>query len=150
MSSDPDTSRGVPAAWSCGSYTLGHDMHYIQSRISLEDGPGEPRTIEAITDDGTITFSDGGSVWNHHPARLRAVLRQYGNDVLAGSRGVLRVAHDGGWYCFSVSNEPNPCRPETSGARPGESIIEELRRRGGILRSGAAVLAELTDPDARQ
>jgi hypothetical protein len=37
----------------------------------------------------------------------------------------------------------DPCDPDTAGTRPGESMLDELNRRGGFFRSGRAVLDEL-------
>jgi hypothetical protein len=109
----------------------------------LEDGPGTPQVVASVGGDGTVTFADGTSVWNHDPERLRAALEQCGADVVLSSHGVLLVPHGNGAYCFSVNPEPDPCRRETGEVRPGESIVDELLRRGGVLRSGRGVLAEL-------
>src|SRR5438128_1656577 len=59
----------------CGSYHPGHDVHVISA---LHGERGEPRTIRAIADDGTITFTDGSTAWNHDPARLRIILDRCG------------------------------------------------------------------------
>jgi hypothetical protein len=61
----------------------------------------EPRTIRSVADDGTITFADGSTVWNHHPARLRIILDRCGKVVHLGSR-LLTVPHGRvSEYCFS-------------------------------------------------
>lgn len=136
-------SEVLPAR-SCGNYRLGHDVHFIQVRLSGEDGPGEERTIVSVADDGMISFAQGAPVWNHDPERLRTVLAQHGDAVRLATKGVLRVPHDdGSAYCFSVADEPDPCRDDTAEVRPGESIVEELLRRGGVLRSARSVLDEL-------
>jgi hypothetical protein len=118
-------------------------MHYIQAKLSREDGPGVARTIESVADDGTITCTDGTRLWNHDPERLRALLAVHGNDVLLGTHGVLRVPNRDGAFCISVSDEPDPCRPETAATILGESIVDEILRRGGVVRRGADVVAEL-------
>ena len=142
MASDV-VSRVEPGpARSCGSYRVGHGMHFIQARLSREDGPGRRRAIDAVADDGTITFADGTTLWNHDPERLRVILGRYGAEVLVGSHGVLRVPNGDGAYCFSVTDEPDPCRPETGGTRANESFLDELLRRGGVVRSLPSVLAE--------
>jgi hypothetical protein len=134
--------------WTCGAYRLGHDVHYIQARLSGEDGPGEERTVTSVADDGMIAFLHGAPVWNHDPERLRTILAEHGYVVRLGSKGVLRVPRDdGGAYCFSVTDKPDPCREETAEVRPGESIVDELLRRGGVLRSGRSVLEELRSKD---
>jgi hypothetical protein len=131
----------IPRVRNCGSYTLGHDVHFIQARLSLRDGLGEYQSVKGVASDGTITFADGSSVWHHNPMRLRAALRRADNLARLGTHGVLRVASDEhSDYCFSVSLARDPCRPETAEDRPGETLFDELLRRGGGLRSVRDVL----------
>ena len=59
---------------------------------------------------------------------------------------VLRVPNDDGAYCISLCDEPDPCRPETATFHPGESIADELRRRGGVVRPAADLLAQTRPP----
>jgi hypothetical protein len=97
--------------------------------------------------DGTITFTDGSTVWNHDPFRLRVILDRCGHEVVLGSR-LLAVPHGKmSEYVFSVSDEPDPCDPDTADTRPGESILDELLRRGGFFRSGRSALNELGTED---
>ena len=138
-----DAARDVPPARICGAYRVGHDMHFIQARLSAEDGPGTARTVESVADDGTIICTDGTRLWNHDPSRLRTILEIHGMDVLLGTRGVLRVPNGAGAYCVSVTDQPDPCRPETGEVRPGESILDELIRRGGVVRAVSEVRSEL-------
>jgi hypothetical protein len=133
----------------CGSYRLGHDVHFIQVRLSSEDGARVAHSVESVGDDGTIVFADGTSCWNHDPERLRSILAVRGPDVTLGKFGVLRAPSSDGWYCFSVADAPDPCRPETAEVRPGESLVDELMRRGGVLRSTRQTGAE-TDPSPRR
>ena len=74
MTSGTPRQDGIPLVRSCGSYTFGHDVHFIQVKLSLHDGVGAYQPVEEVSSDGTITFADGVSVWNHNPARLRAAL----------------------------------------------------------------------------
>jgi hypothetical protein len=105
---------------------------------------GRPRTIRAVADDGTITSTDGSTRWNHDPARLRIILDRCGDELRLGPHGLLTVPHGRmSEYCFDTSREPDPCDPDTVGTRPGESFLDELHRRGGVLRSGRSVLEEL-------
>ena len=139
----PDRDQAVPRARCCGNYREGHDVHFIQVRLSLADGVGKACTIESVSDDGTIALSDGTHLWNHDPSRLRAIISRFGNAVRLGTYGVLRVPHPGGELCFSVREGPDPCRPETAEVREGESFMEEVTRRGGALRSLRSVVEEL-------
>jgi hypothetical protein len=127
--------RGIPYGIRCGSYTPGHDVHYIQARLSAEHGMGMPARIERVDDDGTIRFVDGSTLWNHDPERLRAILDRFGNDAFLMSRGVLRLPNGTGAYLICVAEAPDPCRADTATVIPGESLADELRRRGGFLRS---------------
>ena len=63
--------------------------------------------------------------------------------MLVGAYGVLQVPYEQGAYYFSVADEPDPCRPEIREPRPGESLADELLRRGGLFRSGQSVLDQL-------
>ena len=144
MTSDVPGANAIPPVRSCGSYTFGHDVHFIQAKLSLHDGVGAYQAVDGVGSDGTVTFADGSSVWHHNPARLRAALALAGGMARLGTHGMLRVASGGGaYYCFSVSQAPEPCRPDTAEHRPGESVVEELLRRGGVLRSGHDVLDEI-------
>lgn len=46
----------------------------------------------------------------------------------------MRVPNDEGAYLICVSEVADPCRPETADDIPGESIVDEILRRGGLLR----------------
>jgi hypothetical protein len=87
-------SRDLPPAKYCGSFRRGHDVHFIQARLTWELRCDEPHVVRRVTDDGTITFADGTRVWNHDPQRLRLVLARHGNEVLVGAYGVLQVPDD--------------------------------------------------------
>src|SRR6266567_1857146 len=72
MASDKSGGDGVrPLVHGCGSYYPGHDVHPM---TACRGDRGGPRTIRAVEDDGTITFTDGSTRWNHDPARLRVIL----------------------------------------------------------------------------
>ena len=50
-------------------------------------------------------------------------------------------------YCFNVSRERDPCDPDTVGARPGESILDNSTVGVAFFAAGRSVLDELGDPD---
>jgi len=56
------------------------------------------------------------------------------------SRFNRSVVVNGRWTCFSVSDERDPCDPDTAGTRRGESMLDELVRRGGFFRGGCSAL----------
>ncbi len=109
----------------------------------MGNGQGEPRTIEAVANDGKNTFTVGAPVWNHDPGRLRTGLSLYGREVRLIAPGVLRVPGKSGAYAFSVAAAPSPCLSDADVDHLGESIVEETLRRGGSLRNGRSVLAEM-------
>jgi hypothetical protein len=137
-----DINRGVPGK-RCGAFRPGHDMHYIQARLCSEAGPGVPSRVDRVDDDGTIHLADGTTVWNHDPEGVRKLLSARGNDVFVASHGVLRVPDETGAYMVCVSTAPDPCRPETAEVIPGESIRDEVLRRGGTIRK----ITRITDSD---
>ncbi len=150
MTSDSLGPDAIPPVLSCGSYTFGHDVHFIQAKLSLRDGVGFYQAVEKVGSDGTITFADGSSMWHHNPARLRAALALDGGMARLGTHGVLRVASaEGSSYCFSVSQALEPCRAETAEHDPGESLVEELLRRGGGFRRGRDMLNEMKRGEVR-
>jgi hypothetical protein len=127
-------SNGVPARRLCGSYTAGHDMHFIQARRSWENAPIGERTIDAITADGTIRFNDDTTCWNHHPERLKAIIDRSDRRVELRQYSVLAVPGTGSHWLFSVASEVDPCRLDKAESYPGESVLDELVRRGGTYR----------------
>ncbi|MBK9547098.1 MAG: hypothetical protein IPO51_14880 [Dehalococcoidia bacterium] len=96
-----------------------------------------------MANDGKNTFTVGAPVWNHDPGRLRTGLSLYGREVRLIAPGVLRVPGKSGAYAFSVAAAPSPCLSDADVDHLGESIVEETLRRGGSLRNGRSVLAEM-------
>jgi hypothetical protein len=127
-------STGLPALRLCGRYTAGHDIHFIQARLSGEHASIGERTIDAITADGTIRFTDDTTCWNHHPERLKAIIDRYDRRVELRQYSVLAVPGKGRQWLFSVASEVDPCQPDTAESHPGESVLDELVRRGGAYR----------------
>lgn len=105
----PPARPELPPARRCGTHRQGHSPHWIPARKSAELGPGTPRVIESIDDDGWVVFDDGTRVWNHDPRRLRVAVGTLGRSVRLGDYGILRVPHATGAYCFSVSTEASEC-----------------------------------------
>lgn len=141
-------ARRIPNARHCGSYRGGHEVHWIQARKSAEAGPGRSAHVTAVDDDGTITFADGSTLWNHEPKRLRLILDRYGKAVLLGAYSVLRVPHPGGASCFCVTGEASPC-PKERAATVGSvsDLVDQLAERGGFSLSGPAALKLLERDD---
>lgn len=132
MSTKPTNLPEVPPPVSCSCFHAGHKVHWVQMQVSQREGPGEPCTVASVADDGVITLADGSTLWHHDPARLRAALVHTGNQALLAPRSILKVDSEDGWCCFSVAQEPDPCDELCSVVIPGESIVDELKRRGGF------------------
>jgi hypothetical protein len=132
----------APLPRDCGHFTGGHDVHFIQARRSWEAPPVTRTTIETIDDDGTIHLADGTTCWNHDPERLRWCVEHIGQEVTVRQCSILAIEHGDGAALFSVRPDYQPCDTTYPGPLPGESIIEELIRRGGGIRRGRDLLAE--------
>ena len=142
--SGPATDRRVQqdvAVLRCGSYRPGHMPHFIQVRKSWESGPGTPATVTRVDDDGTITFADGTTRWNHEPERLRAALERHGSGVFLGAFGVLRGPEGGGVsMCFCLGGEPTPCPDAAAPPTSLEDLVAQTKERGGCVISGPTLL----------
>ncbi|MDA1093573.1 MAG: hypothetical protein O3A25_09945 [Acidobacteria bacterium] len=125
----------------CGSYRPGHMLHFIQVRKSGQSGPGTPATVTRVDDDGTITFADGTTKWNHEPERLRAALERHGSGVFRGAFGVLRVpTGPGRFLCFCLGDEPTRCPGAAPPPKSIEDLVAQAKERGGWVISGPAFL----------
>jgi hypothetical protein len=141
----------IPRLLACGSYHLGHEVHYIQARLSRE---GEPRAgTVTVGDFGwlTISFDVGGRqrLWNHDPDRLRALLARTEGRAGLRSSGVLAVKSRDGHYCVSVATEESPC-PDPAEDVETLTLDELMRSRNGFLLTAEAVDALLARSEARQ
>ena len=105
--------------YSCYSCRSGHDVHFIQARLSWEDPDRAPvhGHIQEVYDDGTVVVEDAqGQVirlWNHDPERL-ARLAGANDNQIGIQLGLLLLrtkSTDGGFYLFCVCPEDlrTPC-----------------------------------------
>jgi len=143
VSDHSDAERGdlpIERVRPCGSYTPGHDVHYIQARKSREAGDRRSARIGSVEDNGTITFADGTTLWNHDPARLRGLLAIHGSDVSLRAYGVMGLPHDGSEYCFCVAPEATPCPGRADPPGSLEDVVRQVAERGGIMISGQNLL----------
>jgi hypothetical protein len=124
----------------CGSYRPGHQVHVIQARTSAEAGAGAPAIVTSIADDGTITFADGTTRWNHEPARLREAVERHGARVLVGAHGVLRVPHRSGAHLFSLGDTATPCPGSAEAPSSLHELVRQVAERGGAMLSGRELL----------
>jgi hypothetical protein len=136
----PRDDEGLGPTKHCGAYTPGHEVHFIQARKASEAGPGTPATIRSVADDGTITFADGTTKWNHEPARLRAAIERSGAHVRLGAYGVLKVPHGAGAYCFCLGDAPTPCPGPAEPPASLEDLARLVAERGGFVIPGKEAL----------
>lgn len=107
----------------------GHRSYAVQERLGRQAGPGEPRTVTDVADDGTITFADGSALWHHDPERLRLALAANYNQAVLREYGYLQEFG----YCFSVDDHPSPCAIPRH--VPGETMVQATLRCGGVIFS---------------
>lgn len=148
MASDDAPVRDV---LDCGSYRLGHTPHYIQAKLSLQDGAGARVSVQ-MGHEGWMTCikADGEAValWTHDPQRLEELLAVIETPMLR-SHGVLALPHGlNEHYIVSVATESTPC-PDPNENIEDISLIERLELRGGFLVNGQEAAALLGDEFSR-
>ena len=111
--------RSNPSLRHCGLYRPGHEVHYIQAKLSFEDTDSRPagRLLE-VGDDGVLLVETDNGVqrlWNHDPAGIRAIWKRMGDEVELRAKGMLSLVGKGGNSYFCVANPddhvPCPLRP---------------------------------------
>lgn len=143
------TTRLIPRPKSCGLYLPGHEVHWIQGLHSSDPGetPPVPCRILEIRDDGTVVIGISGErleLWNHDPARLRALVEARG---AVGSYQehwrLLRVpSENGGGYCVDVTPASNPDRRPCPSEPPRhETLLDQLREAGGFTMRASDLFA---------
>ena len=109
-----------------------------------------PCCVLEVNDDGTIAVDVEGSrleLWNHEPARLRAVVDQYGDAASYQPRWrLLRIPRGKGAtqqraaYCFDVVPALSPDRRTCPIEPPRHgTLARQLMEAGGITVSGSEV-----------
>jgi hypothetical protein len=138
----------------CALYTPGHQVHFIQAKLSWEGDPLKHRsgTLVSIENDGWITVEVAGEqvrVWNHEPARARRRIEAAGGLVVLQEQHILAAPGANGNPFFSISDTATACVPPSEEADNSPTgLVEQLMSRGGFMVSGAEVLRHLHDDDA--
>lgn len=134
------------AAFHCGLYLPGHDVHYIQSRLSEEpetDLPVSAQLLEVRPDGLVLVEVDDGvrRLWSHDPGNLALLVAR--NDGVISYQpgfGLLRTPRKDGSYLFYAvdanSSERQPC-PERP---PTGDPVQLLKEAGGFLVPGPEAL----------
>lgn len=138
----------------CALYTPGHQVHFIQAKLSWEGDPLKYRngTLVSIEDDGWITVEVDEAevcVWNHEPARARYRIEAAGGLVVLREPHVLATPSANGNALFSISDTTTACvPPSTEPDNSPTGLVEQLLSRGGFMVSGAEAVRHLHGDDA--
>jgi hypothetical protein len=135
----------------CAMYTTGHQVHFIQAKLSWEGDPSKycSGRLVSVEDDGWITVEVHGAevrVWNHEPARARHRIEAAGGLVVLREPHILATPSANGNALFSISDTVTACVPPSVEADNSPAgLVEQLRSRGGFLVSGAEAVRHLHD-----
>ena len=128
-------------AFSCGLYLAGHDVHWIQSKLSLKVDAARPRPgrIEEVHPDGVLVVrveSARYSFWNHDPRRLhRLVAANHGLVTYQREFNLLRTrSGPGSHFVFCVIDAADPGRRPCGSGFYGPPPLEERLVGGEISR----------------
>jgi len=137
----------------CGLYLPGHEVHWIQARLSGNDieNPREDGHLIAIEDDGTIVFKIDGNIkieraWNHEPKRIAAFAAQSGGRVIIHRRwhilGVPDMRQVGATFLFCIG-DPDDHR-ECPSEPPTGDPLDLLAETGGFSMRGVDAIEYFT------
>jgi hypothetical protein len=151
MRSDMTANRDddpVRQPGSCGAFTPGHDVHYIQVFRASEDdeNPPLPGRLLHVDEDGWLEIElDSGErirLWNHHPDGFRIATERNDNRVWYQERwGLLDTRTATGYHPICVARTSSPCPT----GPPPDDLFDRIRERGGFVVSGEEALRYLDD-----
>jgi len=131
----------------CGLYLPGHDVHWIQARLSAEERskrPPAPGRLIEVQPDGLVVIEAQGVVrqlWNHDTDRMkRLVTRNRGEISYQPGFGLLRTPSAEGSYLFCVSDADSPELRPCPTSPPTGTLEELLREAGGFSIPGREAL----------
>ena len=136
----------------CPLYFPGHNVHYIQFRLTWNEPQHDPipATLLDVQDDGELTVEVDGELrryWNHDPERATRAMTRYDGAFELVGYGVLALARrlwrDGEGIAAFYITEPDseyrrPC-PGPDDPLPTDPI-ERLMKTGGFVMSGPEAL----------
>jgi hypothetical protein len=138
----------------CAMYTPGHQVHFIQAKLSWEGDPLKYRsgTLVSVEDDGWITVEVDGAevcVWNHEPARARHRIEAADGLVVLREPHVLATPTANGNALFSISDAVTACVPPSAEADNSPAgLHKQVLTHGGFMISGIEAVRHLRDDDA--
>lgn len=133
-------------AFRCGYYLPGHDVHWIQAKVSARsDAPApQPGHLLEVRADGLLIVESSGGLhrlWNHDPERLERLAKP-NNSVLTYQPRfhLLRTSSTSGSFLFCVADAEHPARRPCPTHPPTGSLTELLREAGGFSLPGPEAL----------
>lgn len=122
----------------CISYCYGHQIHWIQFRLSMER-PGDVIPVTAKVDENGMVDIEGDGVhlvrWNHRPALVAEALHRFGGMAVWKPRWhILAVPAEAFWggaatvFSLATSEGPRECRAVRS-ADSGRPQAEQEAKR---------------------
>ncbi|MGH7608466.1 MAG: hypothetical protein ACREOD_00760 [Candidatus Dormibacteria bacterium] len=143
----------TPARNECTLYLPGHQVHWIQGLHSGSE-PRNPRPGRIVGIRGRRLWVDLGGEQrryrNHDPARLQALVRANGSEVVVDEGwSILRVPdrqQPGAHYCFSISPADEPwqrCLTDQLETFDAASLAERALSHGGFQVPAGLIRAKV-------
>ena len=126
----------------CGSYHSGHEVHFIQARLSWEK-PGQAARAELVGDGWVVVTVDGVETrwWTHDDAHVQRLIEETGGIAVLREHSVLAFERPGSASFVCIAHEPSPC-PDPDEDVSELSLVDQLEQRGGFLVPGSALVDE--------
>ena len=145
----------APVVYRCGLYLRGHDVHWIQAKLSVQqqsERPFRPGHLLDVQSDGVVIVEVDDvlhRLWNHDTHRMKhLVARNRGVVTYQPGFGLLRTRSSEGSYLFCVADADSPDLGSCPDSPPTGTMIELLRNAGGFSIPGRVALG-LDDPEER-
>ncbi len=123
-----NSSADTPSPKRCGSYGIGHEVHYIQARLLRESGEGMPCDVKVGPGGWLVVTVQGEKrrLWNRDAERLAHLLEAEGSQArLRAHHGLTLRSH-----VFSISDE-RTAYPAPDDHLSGLGPHDGLREHGG-------------------
>jgi len=134
-------AKKIQESYRCELYQAGHEVHYIQARLSYGQPHGQGTLTEVLGNVITVDFGNEIRRYrNHDPDRLVDIVGIGGNVEVCERYVILR---GNGGYCFSILDAAEPwvpCDHEPLTSFTAEALAERLETHGGFLVPGPVVL----------
>lgn len=143
----------IERAYQCGLYLPGHDVHWIQAKVSAQSA-ADPRKARSnlwapghlldVRSDGSLVVEVDGAVrrlWNHDPDRLeQLVARNLGEISHQPGFSLIRTKSERGSYLFCVADADSPDLRPCPAHPPTGNPMDLLREADGFSVPGPEAL----------